>query len=63
MFGPAADGEIIVFHDDTTERWNGRPDPIGALPLSQLAQLDLGGERDPHAARGLRLGTNSAMPV
>lgn len=44
---PTADGEIVVFHDDTTERWNGRPDPIGTLPCSQLAQLDLSGERVP----------------
>ncbi len=44
---PSADGELVVFHDDTTERWNGQPELIGTLPWSQLAQLDLSGERIP----------------
>jgi glycerophosphoryl diester phosphodiesterase len=44
---PTADGEIVVFHDDTTARWNGRDDPVDRLTLAQLRQLDIGGERVP----------------
>ena len=42
-----ADGALVVFHDDTTERWNGQPDPIGQLTLAQLATLDIRGEAVP----------------
>ncbi len=44
---PTADGAIVVFHDDTTARWNGRDDRVDRLTLAQLRQLDLGGERAP----------------
>ncbi len=43
----SADGAIVVFHDDTTERWNGRLDRVAALPWSQLRQLPVGSEQMP----------------
>jgi glycerophosphoryl diester phosphodiesterase len=42
---PTADGQLAVFHDETTERWDGRPTPAASLTLAQLQQLDIGGER------------------
>lgn len=47
---PTADGEIVVFHDDTTERWNNQPQPIAALTLAQVQQLDIRGATVPTLA-------------
>ncbi len=41
----SADGELVVFHDATTERWNGQPIPTNACTLAELRALDIGGER------------------
>lgn len=42
---PTADGQLAVFHDETTERWDGRKTPAAALTLAELQALDIGGER------------------
>jgi len=42
---PTADGVLAIFHDDTTERWDGRPRPVGQCTLVDLQALDIGGER------------------
>lgn len=44
---PTCDGRLAVFHDETTERWDGRPRAVSACSLSELQQLDIGGERVP----------------
>lgn len=44
---PTLDGQIVVFHDDTTERWNGRPELLSSLTLDQVRKLDIGGGRVP----------------
>lgn len=44
---PTRDDAIVVFHDDTTERWNGRAETVGALTLAELQAIDLRGERAP----------------
>lgn len=44
---PTSDGAIVVFHDDTTERWNGRADAVGTLALAEVQAIDLRGERAP----------------
>lgn len=44
---PTADGTVVVFHDDTTERWNGVPQRIDQLSLADVQQLDIGGARVP----------------
>ncbi|MBC8163421.1 MAG: glycerophosphodiester phosphodiesterase [Roseiflexaceae bacterium] len=60
---PTVDGAIVVFHDDTTERWNGQQRAVAACTWAELQQVDLRGERVPLLAevcvlareRGLRL--------
>ena len=47
---PTADGHIVVFHDDTAERWNGQPQPIAAMPLTEVQQLDIRGATVPTLA-------------
>jgi len=42
---PTADGQLAVFHDETTERWDGNATPAASLTLAQLQRLDIGGER------------------
>ncbi|HEY0607673.1 MAG TPA: glycerophosphodiester phosphodiesterase family protein [Herpetosiphonaceae bacterium] len=44
---PTGDDAIVVFHDDTTERWNGRADAVGLLTLAAMQAIDLRGERTP----------------
>jgi len=44
---PTADGRLAIFHDDTTERWDGRRRPAAACTLAELQALDIGGERVP----------------
>lgn len=44
---PTADGRLAVFHDDTTERWDGRARAAAACTLAELQALDIGGERVP----------------
>jgi glycerophosphoryl diester phosphodiesterase len=41
------DGEIVVFHDYTTERWNGQPQQVAQLTLAEMQALDIEGERVP----------------
>jgi glycerophosphoryl diester phosphodiesterase len=38
-----ADGVLVVFHDDTTERWDGRKRLMSACTLAQLQALDIAG--------------------
>ncbi|MEI7772370.1 MAG: glycerophosphodiester phosphodiesterase family protein [Chloroflexales bacterium] len=42
---PTADGALVIFHDDTTERWDDRPRPVDRCTLAELQALDIGGER------------------
>jgi len=46
----SADGVLVVFHDDTTERWDGRPRLAAACTLAELQALDIRGERVPTLA-------------
>lgn len=41
------DGALVVFHDETTERFEAVGRPLCALTLGQLRRIDLGGERVP----------------
>jgi glycerophosphoryl diester phosphodiesterase len=43
----SADERLVVFHDETTERWDGQPRPVANCSLAELQQLDIGGERVP----------------
>jgi glycerophosphoryl diester phosphodiesterase len=40
-----ADGVLVVFHDDTTDRWEAQGRPVAHCTLADLRQLDIGGER------------------
>ncbi len=46
----SADGVPVVFHDTTTERWDGRKRPTRSCTLAELQRLDIGGERVPTLA-------------
>lgn len=45
-----ADGVIVVFHDDTTARWDGRERLIANCALAEIQALDIGGARVPTLA-------------
>ncbi|WP_322816524.1 glycerophosphodiester phosphodiesterase [Chloroflexus sp.] len=57
------DGEIVVFHDDTTVRWNGRDELVARLMLAELRHLDIGGERVPTLAETLDWARSAVMPL
>jgi glycerophosphoryl diester phosphodiesterase len=40
-----ADGVLVVFHDDTTKRWDGQNRLVSSCTLAELQSLDIGGER------------------
>lgn len=39
----SSDGILVVFHDETTERWDGRHRPVATCSLAELRTLDIGG--------------------
>ena len=39
----SADGVLVIFHDDTTERWDGQKRVATACTLAELQALDIGG--------------------
>jgi glycerophosphoryl diester phosphodiesterase len=41
----SADGALVIFHDDTTERWDGRQRLARDCTLADLLALDIGGAR------------------
>ncbi|MCG8348016.1 MAG: glycerophosphodiester phosphodiesterase [Chloroflexales bacterium] len=41
----SADGELVVFHDETTARWEGQPRLVQSCTVNDLRALDIGGER------------------
>lgn len=67
---PTADGQLAIFHDETTERWDGRPRRAAECTLAELRQLDIGGERvatlaevcDFARERGMRLNVELKGP-
>lgn len=60
---PTADGRLAVFHDDTTERWDGRPRPVTACSLVELQALDIGGERVPALEEVLAFAAESGIAL
>ncbi len=41
----SADGVLVIFHDDTTERWNGQARLASECTLAELLTLDIGGAK------------------
>jgi glycerophosphoryl diester phosphodiesterase len=60
---PTGDGAIVVFHDDTTERWNGRPDPVSSLTLAEMQAIDLRGEHAPTLEEVCAWARQTGMPL
>jgi glycerophosphoryl diester phosphodiesterase len=60
---PTADGRLAVFHDDTTERWDGRPRPVTECSFAELQRLDIGGERVPALEDALGFAAETGMAL
>jgi glycerophosphoryl diester phosphodiesterase len=58
---PTADGRLAVFHDDSTERWDGRTRPVRTCTLAELQRLDIGGERVPALEEALAFAAETGM--
>lgn len=56
-----ADGALAVFHDDTTERWDGRPRPVRQCSLAELQALDISGERVPTLEETLAFARDAGL--
>lgn len=41
----SADGVLVIFHDDTTKRWDGRTRLASECTLAELLALDIGGAK------------------
>ncbi len=55
------DGQLVVFHDETTERWNGQALPVARCTLAELQALDIGGERVPALEEALEFARATGM--
>lgn len=62
---PTADGRLVVFHDETTTRWDGRDRRVADCSLAELQRLDIGGERVPtlEEVLGFAAATGIALNV
>ncbi len=60
---PTSDGEVVVFHDATTERWNNLQQPINALTFEELQQLNIGGARVPRLAELLEWASTTELAL
>jgi glycerophosphoryl diester phosphodiesterase len=58
-----ADGTPVVFHDATTERWNGEPRPLAACTLAEVRALDIGGEQVPTLAEVLAFAREQGVAL
>ncbi len=59
----SADGTLIVFHDDTTKRWNGEPDVIKETSWERLQHVRLDGEPIPRFEEVCAWARDAAMPL
>ncbi len=58
-----ADGRLVVFHDETTERFNGRPSAIAQLSAAELGGVRVGGEPVPQLAEVFTWARDTGMRV
>ncbi|HSH83290.1 MAG TPA: glycerophosphodiester phosphodiesterase [Herpetosiphonaceae bacterium] len=58
-----ADGRLVVFHDETTERFNGRPSAVAQLSAAELGDVRVGGEPVPHLAEACAWARDTGMRV
>ena len=67
---PSADGALVLFHDETTARWDGRQRRVVDCSLAELRALDIRGARVTTLAevcalareRGVRLNVEIKVP-
>jgi glycerophosphoryl diester phosphodiesterase len=59
----SADGVLVVFHDDTTERWDGRARLVSECTLAELQALDIGGEKVATLAETCMFAREHSMPL
>ena len=57
----AADGQLVVFHDDTTGRWEAVDHDVRSVTFAHMQTLDIGGEKVPLLADVLDLARNRRM--
>ncbi|NTU80743.1 MAG: glycerophosphodiester phosphodiesterase [Chloroflexales bacterium] len=60
---PTADGRLAVFHDDTTERWDGQPRAVSSCTLAELGRLDIRGERVPALEEALAFAARTGIAL
>jgi glycerophosphoryl diester phosphodiesterase len=60
---PTADGALAIFHDHTTERWDGQPRPVTQCTLADLQALDIGGERVPTLQEALSFSRETGIAL
>ncbi len=58
-----ADGAIVVFHDETTERWGGIQRRVDGCTLADMQALDIGGARVPTLAEVCVFARQHNMPM
>ena len=58
-----ADDVLIVFHDDTTDRWNGVPDAVANTTWERLQQVRLQGEPIPTLEEVCAWARRKQMPL
>jgi len=56
-----ADGQLVVFHDDTTGRWESVDHDVRAVTYAHMQTLDIRGEKVPLLADVLDLARNRRM--
>ncbi len=59
----SADGVLVVFHDDTTERWDRRKRLATDRTLAELQALDIGGGRVATLAETCAFAREHSMPL
>ena len=59
----SGDGRLVVFHDETTERFNGRPNAVAQLSAAELGDVRVGGEPVPQLAEVCAWTRDTGMRV
>lgn len=57
----SADGVLVVFHDETTERWDGRKRLMSHYTYRELQKIDIGGARIPALAEVCELARTHGL--
>jgi glycerophosphoryl diester phosphodiesterase len=57
----SSDGVLVVFHDDTTERWNGQKRLMQEYSWHDLQKISIGGERIPTLAEVCQMARTQNM--